>query len=576
MIYTSEPVCVVHRQEGRREGTVPVSCERAYPQSNFRRWLAWALLACSLAVVLYVRLRLLNVPLERDEGEYAYAGQLIIGGLPPYKLAYNMKMPGIYLAYAGIMAVFGQTAAGIHLGLLLVHLASLAALFVITKRLFGLSAAAVATSAYALMTLSPAFLGLAAHATHFVVLPELLGIWLLLRFESARHWRGCFASGCFFGLAFLMKQHAAFLCGFGALYVAWLCVREELSAPSSSVTARRTLSVALRPMSFLVGAVLPFLAICMWLKIAGVFPQFWFWTVSYARQYVSVFTPAQGLRNALYTFGEILFVAPFLWMIAAFGLRLLCVAQLALQRRVFLAGFLGFSVLAVCPGYFFRPHYFILLLPAVCFLIALAVWWSEVWIAKEKRQPWLRHLALMFGLLACAESLCVYHDVLFTLSPTDVCRRVYKGRPFPESLDIARYIASNTRPNERIAVVGSEPEIYFYTHRVSSTGYIYMYPLMEPQPFANDMQAQMIREIEQNPPAYLVFTFVPNSWLMRPTSNRRVLDWVQRYVDENMQLVGLIQYRDSKTIGMAWGNQAATPPLRSTSYTAIYRRVDQP
>ncbi|MEI6197319.1 MAG: hypothetical protein WCS42_23640, partial [Verrucomicrobiota bacterium] len=60
-----------------------------------------------LTLVAVARLRLLNFPLERDEGEYAYAGQLILQGFPPYELAYNMKFPGTYLAYAAIMAVFG-------------------------------------------------------------------------------------------------------------------------------------------------------------------------------------------------------------------------------------------------------------------------------------------------------------------------------------------------------------------------------------------------------------------------------------------------------------------------------------
>jgi hypothetical protein len=68
-----------------------------------------------LAVVAAVRLRLLNFPLERDEGEYAHAGQLMRQGIPPCQLAYNMKFPGTYAACAVIMALFGQTPAGIHI-----------------------------------------------------------------------------------------------------------------------------------------------------------------------------------------------------------------------------------------------------------------------------------------------------------------------------------------------------------------------------------------------------------------------------------------------------------------------------
>jgi hypothetical protein len=76
------------------------------------RWITTAgLLVVALAtigLVVYVRVRLASIPLERDEGEYAYAGQLILDGIPPYVLAYNMKFPGTYYAYAALM-VFGQT-----------------------------------------------------------------------------------------------------------------------------------------------------------------------------------------------------------------------------------------------------------------------------------------------------------------------------------------------------------------------------------------------------------------------------------------------------------------------------------
>jgi hypothetical protein len=38
-----------------------------------------------LAIILFaaIRYRLRAMPLERDEGEYAYAGQLILQGIPP-------------------------------------------------------------------------------------------------------------------------------------------------------------------------------------------------------------------------------------------------------------------------------------------------------------------------------------------------------------------------------------------------------------------------------------------------------------------------------------------------------------
>ena len=53
----------------------------------------WIVLALVIAVVVFIRIHLLAMPLERDEGEYAYAGQLMLEGIPPYGSAYNINFP---------------------------------------------------------------------------------------------------------------------------------------------------------------------------------------------------------------------------------------------------------------------------------------------------------------------------------------------------------------------------------------------------------------------------------------------------------------------------------------------------
>lgn len=131
----------------------------------------YVFLAFALLLAVTVRVRLINLPLERDEGEYAYAGQLMLQGIPPYQLAYNMKLPGVYAAYAGIMGLFGETIAGIHTGVLLVNVATIVLLFLLGRRLMDSRAGGVAAASYALLSVSPSMLGLAGHATHFVVLP---------------------------------------------------------------------------------------------------------------------------------------------------------------------------------------------------------------------------------------------------------------------------------------------------------------------------------------------------------------------------------------------------------------------
>ena len=560
------------------EEVISASDSRNIPEGRSLRWLALAILACSLAVSIYVRVRLLDFPLERDEGEYAYIGQLILHGIPPYKLAYTMKMPGTHLAYACIMAIFGQTARGIHLGLLLTHLASLVVLFLLAKRFCGICGGAIATSAYALMTLSPAFLGLAGHATHFVVAAELWGFWLFLRAIDHPHWLRYTASGFLFGLAFLMKQHGVFFGLFAGLYLVWIGFMEGRREHFQTGTWRFPLrALAARVGTFSLGCLLPFLMVCVWLKVTGVFTRFWFWTFTYAHEYTQEASLAEGLENLKNYAIDVFRTAPGLWTVAVAGLVLLCCVGWQRERRVLLLGFVVSSFLAVCPGLYFRAPYGIVLLPAACLLVGLVVSWCISLYSTTGPAPWFRYVPLILAGIACAQSLYLDRGLLFTLSPTAACRATYGEWPFPESVDIARYISEHTKPDDRIAVVGSEPEIYFYAHRLSSTGYIYMYPLTEPISLASTMQADLIHEIEQNPPAYLVLVGVSGSWGGSPSSHF-MFDWIRPYVSENMRVAGLIQIigRTSAITETVWGSQAAVTPLHSPYFIWIFERKNRP
>jgi len=354
---------------------------------------------------------------------------------------------------------------------------------------------------------------------------------------------------------------------FGGLYLAWISL-------AGKIAWRRGLA---RLGLYSLGCLLPFLAVCVWLKIAGVFPQFWFWTVSYAREYATMLSFDEGVANAKHVFRLIFHAAPLLWIIVGLGLARLCLTRMALNTRIFLAGFFVFSFLAVCPGYYFREHYLIVLVPSAALLAGLAVSWNGQWFLKKNSAPWLRHLLFLVAAIACAQSLYADRAVFFTLPPREACVAVYGTQPFPESLDVARYIGQNTRKDQRIVVVGSEPEIYFYAHRHSSTAQIYMYPLTESQPFAGKMQEDMIREIEQNPPEYLVFISSRTSWWNgKPNTSDRLLDWVNGYVNQNMQLAGLIQYTRPQMTETVWGPDAETTPLRAQCFVSVFKRAEIP
>lgn len=521
-------------------------------------------LALVLVIVAYVRIRLFDVPLERDEGEYAYLGQLMLKGVPPFLQAYTMKLPGTGMAYALIMLLFGETAHGIHLGLLLVSAANTLLVYLLARRLIGRDAAAVSCATYAILSLDQSVVGVFAHATHFVVLFSLSSFIVLLRWRDNGKVTLLFASGFLLGLAVLMKQHAVLLLVFACLYLARDAWQRGVK-PAGSPLAAYAL--------FLLGALLPYALILSWMAASGTFGKFWFWTVTYATEYASKLT----FRNGMLTFNESfcrIVMGPQwpLWLLGAAGCVLLGTSLGRRTDRSFLGGLALFSFLAICPGLYFRYHYFIMLLPAVALLAGFAVAASEHAISVARPGKAVLFLPFCLFVLAVGSGLYQEKEYLFTDSPLEVSRSTYGTNPFPESPRIARYLREHTLAQDTIAVIGSEPQIYFYAQRPAATSHIYMYGLMEKQPYAISMQTEMIRQIEGARPKYLVMVNTPASWLQSDDSADLIFRWAEAYLPVNYEPVGIIDILTMTNTLYLWDSQVAGYRPESISSVIVYRR----
>jgi hypothetical protein len=488
----------------------------------------WVLAAVVFCLTTAIRVRVLGIPLERDEGEYAYGGQLLLQGIPPYKLAYSMKFPGTYVAYAIMMFLFGQTITAIHLGLLFVNSATSALIFFIGKRLLNSTVGIAAAASYALLSLSPSVLGLAAHATHFVLLPVLGGVFLLLNQQKRIGVGRLFVSGLLMGLGFLMKQPALFFILFGASYLFLCDIRAGL-------VLRKAIQ---RSMVFAGGAVTPLVITFLTLWYAGVFAKFWFWTIHYAHEYGTLISISDARQIFIYHVREAIGSNWPLWIMAGVGL-LTCPLNRSTGRSTgFLLGLFISSILALCSGFYFRSHYFILLLPAVALFAGVAI--NNLSSVLRRQITAVRFFPFLI-LASCAAFLVfAQRDLFFLLSPIEASHKIYAGNPFPETIKVAEYVREHTDPSDTIAVGGSEPQIYFYSHRHSATGYIYTYPLMEPQKYAGQMQSEMIHEIESVQPKYLISITIGISWLRSPRSENLIFEWAQRYIADNYVPVGFV------------------------------------
>ncbi|MEO6167350.1 MAG: glycosyltransferase family 39 protein [Chitinophagales bacterium] len=524
----------------------------------------WCLLAIVLLFVAAVRFRLLSLSLERDEGEYAFIGQLLLKGYAPFENAYNMKFPGTSMMYALFMLVFGETQQGIHTGFLIMNAGTIVLLFTAVKRFLGKQVAIVAATTFALIAVSPAVMGSAAHATHFVMLFVVAGFYqLLLSLEGKKQWK-LLPAGFLLGLSILMKQSGVFFAAFGGfvfLYDQLIIQKISWKKWMASGTV------------FATGIILPVAGLFLWMLLAGTFDRFWFWTVTYGSKYASAESLSRGFTNLKTNLDGLQHDFIFLWLLAPLGLILLWIDAYATRIKLFLTAFLLISVLSVFPGLYFRQHYFVLFIPSFSILAGIAIAAGGRLLSEKFKSASAKRIAPGIYIIACLAGIVQLFPYLFEKNMFTVSRSLYGANPFPESITIARYIKSNTNENDRVAIVGSEPQIYFYADRLSATGYIYTYSLMEDQLYNVSMQDEMIGEIEAAKPEVLVFCRIPQSWVVRDRSPQKIFDWVSSYSAVYYEPVGVMEIpADYGPGNFYWNEQMSNFNGTSDRQVYIFKR----
>ncbi len=511
------------------------------------------LLGIVMLLIIWVRIRLLSVPLERDEGEYAYAGSQLLQGVIPYKEAYNMKLPGTYFMYAAIMAIFGKSVTGVHIGLLLVNLVTILLLFFSIKKLFNATVALVTASLYGLMALSPELFGFAAHATHFVLLFVSLGLYVFAGFVQKYTVPQALLFGLMMGLAFIMKQQAVFFILFGGVVLL------------AAVTDRRQWIRYL--FLYLLGAATPYLLVLLMVYTAGVWDTFWFWTVTYARSYAGNVSWGAGMELFSASFVPILKAYSVAGLLSVAGLALLFTGSYSRLQRIFTMALLLFSFASICPGLYFRQHYFITVLPPVALLTGIAIYSLQQRLKQHGIALPAMAITLIAGMAFATDGSYYFSD-----TPEDISKNLYGANPFAESPELGSYIRQHTKPADKIAILGSEPQILFYADRKSATGYIYTYSLMELHPNNVKMQQEMIKEIEANQPEILVFCKVNSSWAPKPESPNNIMEWFFKYSPAHYHLEGIADIWAESTSTIVWGKDAQSYRPKSEDCILIFRR----
>jgi 4-amino-4-deoxy-L-arabinose transferase-like glycosyltransferase len=453
------------------------------------------------------------------------------------------------------MGLFGQSIPGIRFGLLLVTAATTVLVYFLAARLFGRVAGLFAAAAHGLLAANLGAMGTYGHAMHFVALPAT-GALLLIAPGSVLTRTRLFFAGVLLAMAVLMKQPGI---AFVLFAIVWIALEARPVMRSMGLLAAGGISVAL-----LTAAIL---------SAAGVFDRFWFWTIDYAREYVTQATAEEAIGALDTSLGSINYCAPMIWLAALAGLGLLFVDGEARRHWKFVIGFFAASLLATVPGFYFRPHYFLVAFPAIALLVGIAASSGMRLLARASSSRVLAAIPIVAVTLILAGSVVRQWSMWMRTDLAALTKLIYLSGPFNEAIVVSDYLRQQTTPQDRIAVVGSEPEIYFYSKRKSATGYIYTYALLELQKFALSMQDEMIQEIESARPKYLVYVNEKSSWARKDESQLKIFQWLETRANQGYRVDGYVDMIPGGSV-YVWGDEARKYTPKSKDHILLLRRVE--
>ena len=478
----------------------------------------WAGAAGILLLSVLLRWNSYDAPLVRDEGEYAYAAQLLGQGIAPYEHAFLQKPPMAIYTYAlADMLAPGRFWAPRVLawGFALVATVLLGA---IARREWGAGCALPAMWVFTPLILLPGIEEFTANTEVFMLLP-LLGVIALYVFNRERGE----AAGLWFAVGFVGATTVLYKYTSGGLVLVVCAVWMVETARRGRLRRAR---LAWLGLSGLLGASLGAAVILGFFFVRDGGRHWWECTVEFNRFYRS--SGSFGLDALRFRAAEFW---THWWVICVLPLALLVRPH---GRLWFWFGLFAVACLSTAMSWY--GHYYITVMPFWAALTAAAIQRVATEAGRKLRWPecWLRR-----GLTAGVVLVLCWPDIAWvSRSQEEFYSRKFPDHPFAEAVAVGRRVAELTGPRDYVYVAGSEPEILRYARRVSPTRFVIAYPLMIPTPLAVSYQSEAIRELQERPPAVIVLARSATSWLREPGSPPEFQAYLQKTLAQSYQAVG--------------------------------------
>ena len=527
-----------------------------------RRGTQTILLAASLVLlVTAIRLPLLPIPLERDEGEYAYIAWRLGYNELPYRDWVDQKPPGVFYVYRLALSLPFEAVRAIHFVGLLFSAASVCALFFLGLQFIDRFWAFLGAALFALLSSDPLVQGTAANTELFMLCPLILSLIAFLAAAAKTKPRVLFMvlAGALTGIAVMFKQVAV---------VNWFLLAGlyPVFAPREKRWRGAVSFIAWSATGLL--TVLALVLLYFWRR--GGLTEFVDNVFTHNLEYIGSIRASARLEYCWDTLTTLARTQAVPWVFAAAGLMVLFMTGRA-KWFLLVAGWLLTSAIGVSASGYFFPHYFQQLLPPLALAAAAGAEWFAAIPVWKIIPTWARRTALSI-VLAVLPAITLW-PFLFKYTPAESVRKIYPGDFFAEMPQFARRLETLTPPDKRVFVFGAEPELLFYARRASATRYIFLFPLYGPYGNAREKQLVAAAEVESaNPPTAVYF---PNLLFFTSGTDQYFTDWSRSYMEQNFYVDTLLiagEFGTAQMLNVASDVQSDVSAAREAVIGAILVR----
>jgi len=527
------------------------------------KYLTYALLAILVLLIIFIRLKLDGIPMERDEGIYAYGGRMILDGKVPYLDFYEQKFPGLFYSYAAIMAIFGRTLEGVHHGFTFLNVATIVVLFFIGRRLFNDFGGLVVAATFALISLTPYASGFTRQSEHILIFFATAAILSTLKALDTNKLIWFILAGMMACLSLLVKTN-------GVFYIVMLGLSMVIYyALVKPIDWKKLL---LNVGTYSVAVFATFGLMCLIMAAQGAFGEMWYFAVEFPRTYVSAVPFDVGMGFLKQFGGKVLNgYLPF-WIIAVSGIFLLFFTKENLHKKIWMPVWAVLAFLTVTPGLRFYGHYWLMLMPVVAVLVGAAFYSFQSLLSSRGKMLATLVPALIFGAIFL-QNIASHSDYYFNPNYENILRDTYGMNPFPEAKVIGNKLKTIAKKGDKILLIGSEPELYIYTGMDAPNRHAYFTHLVSDatKTRANDWQKEFTDDLSQEKPRFVVVFQNQVSLGVKPNANRGVLEFIGNYLNSNYRKIGNVDILGRDNSLYNWDvQQVQTYKPRSNSFVDIF------